>query len=332
MKEVKKIKQFFRRVSLLIFLSMIVACKKNSYELLDPSAAGIWTNYQTGNSDLPGNLVWDMKRDLQNNLWVSFLGDGVGVYSDGSWVFYNTSNSDILNDYVTAFELTPGGDMLMGTSDGLCMRTTGGEWLYFKDPGVAVMEINAVKVTSDGSTWLGTSGEGFYVDWGEGFFQYKYTGYETVNAIEEDSNGNVWLGTNNGLIEYYGGTFYSSGYDLPGNEVSTLLLDSKKRLWIGTFGGQNVAWIDDSGDLYQLSLRNGPSTYVKDIYEDRKGDLWFATWFDGLIKYDGVVPNSFKEYNGFYENDVNCIMEDNTGNIWFGLWSKGLVKYTLPLD
>ena len=328
----KESKKFYGWASLLLFFTIIIACKKTSYDLLDPSTAGAWTDYSTSNSDLPGNLVWDLKKDLQNNLWVSFLGDGIGVYSNGSWIFYNTGNSLILNDYVTAFELTPDGDMLMGTSDGICMRTKAGEWFSYKDPGVAVMEINAVKVASDGTTWIGTSGEGFYADWGEGFVKYKYTGYEKVNAIEEDSKGIIWLGTDNGLLKYYGNTFYSTSYDLPESEVSVLYLDSRNRLWVGTFGGQNVAWIDASGNMHQLSLRNGPSTYVKDIYEDRKGDLWFATWFDGLIRYDGIVPHSFKEYNGFYENYVNCLMEDNVGNLWIGLWSKGLVRYTLPLN
>jgi ligand-binding sensor domain-containing protein len=333
MKEAEKFKQFCRRASLLLFFTIIAACKKTGYDLLDPSATGIWTNYNSDNSEVPGDLVWDLKMDGQNRLWVSFLGEGIGVYSAGSWIFYNTGNSDILNDYITTFEPTPVGDMLMGTGDGLCMITKDGEWFYYQDPNVTTMDIIAIKYSTGGDTWVGTDGEGFYVDWGgSGFVHYKYTGYENVNTIEEDSNGNIWLGTNNGLLKYDGDALYPMTYNLPSSEVSVLFLDSQNRLWVGTSGGQAVAWISESGNLHQLMLRNGPSTYVKDIYEDRKGDLWFATWFDGLIKYDGIVPNSYKEYNGFYEDYVNCIMEDNVGNLWFGLWSKGLVRYTIPLD
>jgi ligand-binding sensor domain-containing protein len=72
--------------------------------------------------------------------------------------------------------------------------------------------------------------------------------------------------------------------------------------------------------------------FVMDIYEDRNGDMWFATWFDGLIYYDWVIPVSYKKFNGFFEDDVNSIGEDKYGNLWFGLYSKGLAKYSLPLN
>ena len=75
-----------------------------------------------------------------------------------------------------------------------------------------------------------------------------------------------------------------------------------------------------------------PGHYVRGIHEDKRGHIWFATWFDGLVEYDNVVPFTYKVYNGFYENDVNCIGDDEYGNLWIGLYSKGLVKYTLPLD
>jgi ligand-binding sensor domain-containing protein len=115
--------------------------------------------------------------------------------------------------------------------------------------------------------------------------------------------------------------------------VTSLRSDSKKRLWIGTDGGKTVSWIDATG-LHQLNLMTGSDTLsVKDIWEDRRGDIWFATFNDGLIMYDGVIPHVYKNgINGLPENKVNCIGEDKNGNLWFGLYSKGLVRYTLPID
>jgi ligand-binding sensor domain-containing protein len=115
-------------------------------------------------------------------------------------------------------------------------------------------------------------------------------------------------------------------------KVQALFFDSQQRLWIGPNGGQTVSWIDKAGIMHQLSLMNGNvGTFVRDIYEDRKGDIWFATWLDGLICFDGVIPHSYKVYNGFYDDNINSIGQDNDGNLWFGLYYKGLVKYSLPL-
>jgi ligand-binding sensor domain-containing protein len=325
-----------------IFLTIVClsSCNKTDYELQDPETAGVWTQYKTGNSEIPGDLVWDIERD-GDDLWVSFLGEGVGVYNNGSWTFYNSSNSGILNDLINDLEINSDGDMLMGTGDGLCVYTKSGEWLYLQDP-VVTMDIKAVKYTSEGATWLGTDGEGFYVDWGSGFFQYKFTGCENVYAIEEDSHGDVWLGTSIGLWRYNGSSValtFNSANGLPEDVVSTLFFDSNNRLWIGTDGGETVSWLSTSGILHQFSLRNGGANYIRDIYEDRKGDIWFATWFDGLVKYDGVVTQLFKEYNIFkntpgdlIEDYVNCIGEDNKGNMWFGMFHNGLIRYSLPLE
>lgn len=320
---------------IILIILCLTECEKTEYPLLDPGTAGTWTQYKSGTSEIPGNLVWDIEF-YEKNLWVSFLGKGVGVYTNGAWTFYNASNSYILNNYITDLEITPAGDVLMGTPVGICMRTAAGEWLYVRDESVDAMYVNKVKYTSAGNIWIGTKGEGFYVDFGNGFRHYKLTGFENVNAIEEDRNGNIWLGTDNGLLKYNGSVLslvFNTTNGLPSNSVTALFLDKKNNLWIGTYGGVTVSWINPAGEINQLNLRNSiAGNYIMDIYQDREGNLWFATWIDGLIKYDGVTPYSFKKYNGFFEDNVNCIHEDNSGNLWIGLWSQGLIKYTLPLN
>jgi ligand-binding sensor domain-containing protein len=222
----------------------------------------------------------------------------------------------------------------MGTIDGLAIRSATGEWSSFKDPAVTTMPVNTVKVTSNGWIWVGTQGRGFYINDGTGYEQIYVSTFENVNAIEEDSKQNIYLGTDNGLLKWDGSnwTVLTTSNGLPDNDITSLFLDSQDKIWVGTSGGLTVAYLDNLG-LHQVSLMNGTAgAYIRDIYEDKRGDLWFATWFDGLICYDGVIPHSYKKYNGFFENDVNCIGEDKDGNMWFGLYSKGLVKYTLPIE
>lgn len=323
----------FRFSGILIMGTCLLSCEKEKYDLLDPAGAGSWTLYTTS-SGIPSNVIRDIALDQQGLLWAAFSGNGIASFDDYSWSSYNTSNSSILSNTVTTLETDDFGSVLVGTSNGLSIRAQNGQWTSYQDPP-RTLYINTIKVTSAGERWFGTEGQGFYVDVGSGFFQVYSPSFVNVNAIEEDGAGNIWIGTDNGLLKWDGAGYslFTTSNGLPANEVKALFFDSKLRLWIGTTGGNTVSWIDAGNTLHQVTLFNGPyGVYPRDIFEDRKGDIWFATWFDGLIRFDGIVAHSYKEYNGFFENDINAVAADRTGNVWFGLYSKGLVKYTLPLQ
>jgi len=320
------------RASGLIFLAAILfSCKKESYTLLDPAGAGIWSHYTTG---LPGNQVRGITLDHQGLMWVAFSGAGIASYDGDSFTPYNISNSQILSNGVTCLDVRTNGDLYIGTTDGISVRTTDGSWLYYQDP-VNILYIYAIKCKANGTVVAGTSGYGFLTYDGTNIYQYYDVSYKNVKAIEEDISGNTWLGTDNGLFKWTGSGFthYTTANGLPTNNITSLLYDSKSRLWIGGYGGTAVAWIDAGGQLHTQSLFTGSADlYMKDIYEDQRGHIWFATWYDGLIEFDGVVPHSYKVYNGFPENDVNAAGQDKDGNMWFGLYSMGLERYTIPIQ
>lgn len=330
-----KLEKMFSAGFLFILIISLTACEKTFDNVIDSSDLGKWTQFTKSNSGLPGNSVWKIT-PAGHDLWVAFTGQGLGVMKNGEWTYFTTSNSSLTNNYVNDMQAESDGTMHFATNDGYCSRSSSGEWQSYKDPTVETMIVNTVKVTSKGVIWLGTAGEGFYVGEGNTFEKVRFPGFENINTIEEDGAGNIWLGTDNGLLKYNASGFsrYSTESGLPSDKVTVLYVDKKQRLWIATDGGQLVCWINKSGiSLNYLYLRNGTAgNYVTDIFQDMKGDVWFATWFDGLIKYDGIVSHSFEEYNKFYENDVNCVSGDDSGNLWIGLWSKGLVKYKLPLD
>jgi ligand-binding sensor domain-containing protein len=317
---------------LLLFLLLTNACQRNNYDLLDPATAGVWTFYDTS-TGLPSNQVRDIKLDSKNNLWFTFPGYGIAKYDNKNWTYFRTGTTPLLNDGVICTAEEPDGKIIFGTSNGLSILATNNVWSSYLDP-VTSMYVTNIKVASNGSIWVGTQGQGFYVNNGSGFTKNFTDQFKNVNVIEEGIQGNIYIGTDNGIIKW-DGTNYSyltTSDGLPNNKVTSMHLDRKDRLWIGTDGGETVSWIDNNG-VHQLNLMTGSdSLFVKAIWEDRKGDLWFATFNNGLIRYDGVIPHSLKESNGFRENKVYSIGEDKYGNLWFGLYSKGLAKYTLPID
>ncbi|MGB5369750.1 MAG: two-component regulator propeller domain-containing protein, partial [Flavobacteriaceae bacterium] len=68
------------------------------------------------------------------------------------------------------------------------------------------------------------------------------------------------------------------------------------------------------------------SDFVRRIFQDKQGNLWFGTNGDGVIRFDGSKLEYFAIDEGFGGIAVRGIVEDKHGNIWFGT-EQGLTKF-----
>ena len=77
---------------------------------------------------------------------------------------------------------------------------------------------------------------------------------------------------------------------------------------------------------YHSTLDGMVSEFIRKMYQDNKGNYWFGTNGDGVIRYNGESLDQFTVNEGFGGTAVRGIVEDKEGNIWFGT-SGGLSKY-----
>jgi ligand-binding sensor domain-containing protein len=66
--------------------------------------------------------------------------------------------------------------------------------------------------------------------------------------------------------------------------------------------------------------------FVRTMHQDKKGNYWFGTNGDGIIRYNGQIVEKITIDGISPHFRVLEIMEDKVGNIWFGT-SEGLIKY-----
>jgi len=66
--------------------------------------------------------------------------------------------------------------------------------------------------------------------------------------------------------------------------------------------------------------------FVRAMYQDTKGNYWFGTNGNGIIRYDGQTLEKIAIEQRQKWVSVREIVEDKVGNVWFGT-SSGLVKY-----
>lgn len=58
--------------------------------------------------------------------------------------------------------------------------------------------------------------------------------------------------------------------------------------------------------------------YPEAPFEDREGNLWFATAFEGLIRFDGEEFVTFSTAQGLASSTVRDVLEDEEGVLWVG--------------
>ena len=129
-----------------------------------------------------------------------------------------------------------------------------------------------------------------------------YQGAELKNAVSIEldkvrsaltaTNGDLWLATSQGAIRYNG------------DEVTTYTTATTTDGFL----------VDD----------------LRDVHEDHWGNLWFATWGGGVVRYDGDTFQSVTTKDGLIHNNVSSIHASNEKELWFGT-EGGATQYRASL-
>jgi signal transduction histidine kinase/ligand-binding sensor domain-containing protein/DNA-binding response OmpR family regulator len=170
-----------------------------------------------------------------------------------------------------------------------------------------------------------------------------------IVSMCEDQNGNLWFGTRDGDISALKKNmlndnvadklkppilFNYSISDLNVKEtflfpeVKRLMSDSKGAIWVGALNG--LFKIKDDGTLQVSKIKDNLGNVIDNrvfaIEEDRKGNIWFGAWEEGLMKMSHNKQNdsyhiinynvSKKDSTSLSHNNITDILEDNQGNIW----------------
>ena len=87
-----------------------------------------------------------------------------------------------------------------------------------------------------------------------------------------------------------------------------------------------VLKLDTTFPQIHTNLNGMVSQFVRAMYQDTKGNYWFGTNGNGIIRYDGQTLETMTIEGISPYMRVIEIVEDKAGNVWFGT-SDGLIKY-----
>ncbi len=167
-----------------------------------------------------------------------------------------------------------------------------------------------------------------------------------VYTIAKDKTGFLWFGTADGVKRYDGYEFRSYRHEpsvpssLSNDNVGAMLIDSKDRLWVGTWGGGVNLYQPESEDFQRfindpVNPNSLAANRIQTFFESASGEIWIGTNGGGLNLYR-ATSNDFKRYTqqqdvpgSIGNNRVWSIAQDSQQNLWVAT-SDGL--YQKPLN
>ncbi|MBX7172362.1 MAG: hypothetical protein K1X72_15455 [Pyrinomonadaceae bacterium] len=259
--------------------------------------------------------------DREGNFW---LPTTAGLRRLRPQIISNLSVKDGLsNNEVYPLLETSKGDIFIGTVQGVNRYSNG----KITDTGLKYSEnfpfplyMRGLWEDGEGRVWLGYQGEGGFGRFEEPSSFKRIGSNDLPNGATDfasDREGNVWIATEEGLFKYKDDkeiAHYTVKDGLRNDKIITLHFDQKGDLWLGTFDG--LSQFKDGKFTNFADVENSPKGFVRAIYEDADGVLWFGTYGDGLVRYkDGKFFN-YRVENGLFNNGVFAILEDDRGNFW----------------
>ncbi|MDR1742646.1 MAG: response regulator [Dysgonamonadaceae bacterium] len=256
---------------------------------------------------LSDNAIYSLCRDRENGIWIGSYFGGVNYYPY-QW---------------TSFEkFYPRDDMR-----------------YF---GRRVREICE---SNDGTLWIGTEDKGlFNFNPANGkLVPFEHPSiYKNIHGLCLDGE-DLWVGTFSGGLNRLNLrsreiTHYAKGESentMMANDAFTICRTKAGDIWIGTTSGL-MKYNRASDDFSRIPQLKNMFTY--DILEDFNGNLWFATFSNGIFCYN-VRTRQWQNYlldekdpSSLSYNKIIGIYEDSKKRLWFMTLGEGFCRYNPETD
>lgn len=333
-----------------------------SFEKIHLGIPGIYTN--------DNQIILTIQEDPSGLLWIGT--DGTGVFKFNlkqkkfSNIGYENRKTSLLEStHVLSVYVDPFNKLWLGTKGGGIQYST--DRSRFTKIKIADNEVsNAQTLPYESRSFL-QDGNYLWVCTNKGLIRILNKGQTTgaydvfvpvlkdsttiggkkTTQIVKDSSGRIWVGTQESGLSYITGydkankplfKNYLPAYGVKGalqNErVSCLLVDSKKRLWIGTYKGLHL--YQPATDQFKVFIQGNESknsisnNTILCLAEDKFGNIWAGTQY-GLNKitgYDGekLAVTSYTTKEGLPSDYVHAVIPDQKGNIWAST-NKGIIRF-----
>jgi ligand-binding sensor domain-containing protein/serine phosphatase RsbU (regulator of sigma subunit) len=291
------------------------------------------------------NRIQCVFEDIEGNILIGTNENGLSIFKGQQFEIFNIEDQSnnkpgIINNQVYAFYEDENNDIWFGTDGGISVYNANNNsfkhYTYTRN-GIN-NEVRSI-VGNSKQIWVGTKGGGlFRFDPNHDNFKPIYLanfGWANNNLVTHlaISDEHLFVGTTSGLIKYNYLTkseirLNDVEYGLCGNNIESIYIDSKKRVWVGAVNS-GVSYSENQQDFRCISLLADltPSSFV----EDKSGNIWVGT-NQGVyvLKNDSTIIQHINANTGLLSNRVTSLSKTERGDIFIGT-ILGIHKYN-PKD
>ena len=242
----------------------------------------ITENYNSKNSNLPGNRTVNLAFAQDGSLWSSHGYSGIA----------RTVNGDI-EDMTKKLKIPPNtgirdlafdkeGTLWLGTNQGIGKYKNDSLTFYGEKEGL-ITPLGNCDIN------IGKNGEVIYSNYGYGISIFDG---KTFKNYDES----------NGLVD---------------NRIWDLTVDSKNNIWMAT-DGSGVQMFDGEKFIHHSVSDGVTAGETFAIYADDFDNIWVGTFGGGVCYYDGKVWNSVDTRDGLLQNLIGSIEGVDGNKYWFG--------------
>ena len=324
------------------------------------------------------HTTYQVFEDAYNTFWACMEGGGFGYYdraTDQMNYFHNEPGTpkQQFSNVVTAMYPDPTGVLWFSGYDRginkVILQPDIFKHTIIANQATAKTENEVRAICEDhlGRLWVGTKAGRVILYQNGKILENPFTNIPANNlgkvySIYESKDHTMWLGTKGkGLIEaaplsndpaHYRVIKHVNNAKNPNsissNMIYTVLEDSKRRIWIGTFGGGLNLLVRQGNTTIFKNVNNAFKNYaaakaagIRHLQEDKKGNIWIAST-NGLVVFnpeEGIDEFHFHRYRkvrgdetSLGSNDVQFIHRDKAGTMWLGTFGGGLQKAITTYD
>ena len=333
-------------------------CGDAVYSLLADRGGNLWIGtYRAGVSQLSlkrnifqmlnrknGSIPYDIVTAVvpaAGSIYMGLDGGGLCIYDrhSGTSRTLTTDNSNIAGNNVISM-VKDGPNLWMAVyTRGLALYSTqsGGFSLYTMPAGT-IGNNNVWTLCDDGIGRIWAGGPDLFV-FDKRTRKFAHTREMLgMDCASMACRGNyIWIGSNhNGIykmdkrsmkvVDHYTST--SRGIRIDGNEVRSVFIDSRGRLWFSLYYAGFYCLDEKTLTVHKYGAGDGlANTYVTSVSEDRSGALWMGT-YDGLFKFNPKT-RTFVRFGA--DEDISSTFTYNAAttdgdDMYFGS-TKGLLAF-----
>ncbi len=280
--------------------------------------AEIFTHYQNvegDSSSLSSNRVYKIFEDNEHRLWIATDG-GLSIFQPDKDNFIRIQHhasqlSSLSNNRVLSIFQDSGGIVWFGTQAGLNKwNPVTAKFVHYrhtndKKNSLSYDYVHGFSEGEDGTLYIATYGGGL------NSFEPKNNEFEKI----------ILPSTSDGSVDDY---------------LTTLLIDEKNQLWIGTLSQGVYAYSIGDGKIRNFNSSDTGQNRISadgvtDILQDSDNEIWVSTYRGGLNRLR-TGDTSFTQYrvsdnrDGLTNENIFQVMEDDEGYIWMTTDGGGIFK------